>query len=949
MPESPSAPRRKILLIGWDAADWNVALPLVEAGKMPALKRLMEQSAWGKLATLRPVLSPMLWTSIATGKRAWKHGIHGFSEPCPATGSLRPISNLSRTAKAVWNIFNQNDLRTHVLGWWPSHPAEPINGVMVSNHFQQACADLDKPWPLRPGTVHPPRLATSLAEMRIHPAELTNEDLLPFVPRAAEIDQAKDKRLGTCAKILAEISGIHAAATAALQLEPWDFAAVYYDGIDHFGHGFMRYHPPRLPWVEEKDFELYKDVIESAYRFHDLMLDVLLRIAGDDTSVLLMSDHGFEPGNLRPRTLPNEPAGPAAEHSPFGIFCLRAPDVRAGERIHGASLLDITPTLLHLAGLPAARDMDGQVLVNCFRSPQTVRLIDSWEDLPGATGQHPPGTGLDSADAHQSLRQLVELGYIAEPNPDLAQAVAETTRELRYNLAQAYVDGGRHPEAARLYDELWERWPEESRFGTQLLFAHLALEEPALARATYDRLLARKQSAAEKARALLAENAAAREAAGKTARAEAEARGETYTAPELSPAEQQKLRHLSAQANTNPLALAFLEGSVLALEGRLPEAVTALRRAAAVQTAHQPGLHNKLGDVYLRLGDLPAAEAAYRQVLQHQPDNPQAYLGLARVALRISRPFEAVAHARSALDLGFAQPYAHALHGIALLALGKPGYAAKSLRTALALNPWQINAHEAMATLHDRRPKGAARAAHHRAQIEIARQRVAEFKASARPAAAAAAAPLPAFPRVNATVGRLVAADGAPLIIVSGLPRSGTSLLMQMLAAAGVPVVTDARRAPDESNPRGYLEDERVKRLPFDQDRAWLTAARGQAVKIVAPLLHCVPADLPAKIIFLQRPAEELIASQHALLARDGKARPPGGDAALARGFADLLARVNQLLDQRPKWELLPVAFHDAVHRPEETARAVAAFLGLPLDPGVMARAADPALHRTRN
>jgi hypothetical protein len=109
-----------------------------------------------------------------------------------------------------------------------------------------------------------------------------------------------------------------------------------------------------------------------------------------------------------------------------------------------------------------------------------------------------------------------------------------------------------------------------------------------------------------------------------------------------------------------------------------------------------------------------------------------------------------------------------------------------------------------------------------------------------------------------------------------------------------------------------------------------------------------VPEDVPAKIVFLQRPPEELIASQHALLARDGKVRPAGGDAALARGFADLLARVNQLIDHRPKWELLPVSFHDAVHRPEETARAVAAFLGLPLDVTVMARAADPALHRTR-
>ncbi len=915
---------------------------------MPALKRLMDQSAWGKLATLRPVLSPMLWTSIATGKRAWKHGIHGFSEPSPSTGELRPISNLSRTAKAVWNVFNQNDLRSQVLGWWPSHPAEPINGVMVSNQFQQAGANLDQPWPLRPGTVHPPRLADAIADLRIHPAELTNEDLLPFVPRAAEIDQARDPRLANCAKVLAEISSIHAVATATLQLEPWDFAAVYHDGIDHFSHGFMRYHPPRLPWVGERDFELYQHVIESAYRFHDMMLDVLLRIAGDDTTVLLMSDHGFESGNLRPRVLPNEPAGPAAEHSPFGIFCLRAPDVRAGERIHGASLLDIAPTLLHLAGLPAARDMDGQVLVNCFRSPQTVRLIDSWEDVPGASGQHPPGTDLETADAHQTLRQLVELGYIAEPNPDVAQAAAETTRELRYNLAVAYVDGGRHPEAARIFHDLWERWPEESRFGTQLLFAYLALEEPAPARATYERLILRKKAAAEKARAQLQRINAARAAAEATARAAAEARGETYTPPEVSSDENYKLRQLALRAGTNPQTFAFLEGSLLALEQRLPEALAALRAAADVETSHQPGLHNRLGDICLQLGDFPAAAAAFHRVLQHQPDNPQACLGLARVALHTSRPFEAVAHAKAALDLGFSQPSAHALHGAAMLALGKPGYAAKSLRTALALNPWHIGAHETFAELHGRRPQGAARAAHHRAQAEIARQRVAEAKTAVHCDDDSSAVTLPTFPLMHARDCRLNPAEGPPLVVVSGLPRSGTSLLMQMLAAAGLSLVTDAHRAADESNPCGYLEDERVKRLPFDRDRSWLNEARGQAIKIVAPLLHCVPADLPLKIIFMQRPPAELLASQHAMLWREGKSRPSGGVAALARGFADLLAQVNLLLNQRPKWELLPLSFHDAVHRPEETARAVATFLHQTCDISAMARVADPALHRTR-
>jgi len=225
---------KKVLLIGWDAADWKAIQPLLDAGKMPSLERFVNAGVMGNIATLNPILSPMLWTSIATGMRPFKHGIHGFTEPDPHTGGVRPVTNTSRKVKAVWNILNQNGFKSNVIGWWPSHPAEPINGVMVSNHYQRARAPIDKPWPMMPGTVHPPELTESIANLRIHPAELTPEQIVPFIPKAAEVDQEKDKRLESCARIIADCSTIHACATAVMQLEPWDFMAVYYDAIDHF-------------------------------------------------------------------------------------------------------------------------------------------------------------------------------------------------------------------------------------------------------------------------------------------------------------------------------------------------------------------------------------------------------------------------------------------------------------------------------------------------------------------------------------------------------------------------------------------------------------------------------------------------------------------------------------------------------------------------------------------
>ena len=205
-------PKPRVLLIGWDAADWKVIQPLLAAGEMPNLARLIAGGLRGNIATLYPVLSPMLWTSIATGKRAYKHGIHGFHEPLPDGSGVRPISILSRRPKALWNILNQNGYRSIVVGWWPSHPAEPINGVMVSNHFSQPVGSPGKMPRLPAGTIHPGALSESLAGLRVNPMELTGDFIRPFVPEYEQVDQAQDKRLHTLAKQIAETMSIHAVA-----------------------------------------------------------------------------------------------------------------------------------------------------------------------------------------------------------------------------------------------------------------------------------------------------------------------------------------------------------------------------------------------------------------------------------------------------------------------------------------------------------------------------------------------------------------------------------------------------------------------------------------------------------------------------------------------------------------------------------------------------------------
>ena len=242
----PPAP--KVLLVGWDAADWKVIEPLLAAGTMPNLAGLMARGVHGNHSTLYPALSPTLWTSIATGKRPPKHGVLGFTEPARDGATVRPVSILSRRTKALWNILAQAGKRSVVVGWWPSFPAEPIPGAMVSNHFQLVPDDPDAALPpLAPGVVAPARVAEEIADLRVRPTEIPLEVLRMFVPRADEIDQAEDTSLHDLAKIVAETLSIHAAATDLLEREPWDFAGVYFDTIDHASHRFMRFHPPRQP------------------------------------------------------------------------------------------------------------------------------------------------------------------------------------------------------------------------------------------------------------------------------------------------------------------------------------------------------------------------------------------------------------------------------------------------------------------------------------------------------------------------------------------------------------------------------------------------------------------------------------------------------------------------------------------------------------------------------
>lgn len=625
----PSASRR-VLLIGWDAADWKFINPLLDAGAMQNLSRLVDTGVIANLATLQPCLSPILWNSIATGKTADKHGITGFVEPIPGGAGVRHVTSTSRTTKAIWNILSQAGRRSIVINWYASHPAEPINGVCVTNRFFDG-PPTDRAWTVPPESVHPADLGENLAGLRLHPAEWSGTDLKPFLPDLERIDLSRDPRPRQLAELLARTVSTHCVATGLMEIEPWDLFAVYYDGIDVAGHQFMPYHPPRMPTVCEADFQRYQHVMREMYLFHDAMLGRLLDLAGDDTTVILLSDHGFHCDHLRPtQSAESEEAMAALWHRQYGVLAMRGPGIRRDDRIYGANLLDITPTVLHLMDLPIGQDMDGRPLIQALESPPTsLRTIPSWDGVPGDDGRHPTDAQAAMVDEPAALEQLIALGYLPAATAEATATVAIARAESRFNLAVVHSAHGREKKAIDIFEELYAESPDQPRYALALAKSLSKVGNAGRAKQIVEAL---------------------------------EERGLRTAVGELIIA-----------------AGLFQEGQVDLAFARL--------RECEQRYPPSPGLFVMIGNLCLARKQWHEAARAFEKAAALDDDSPHAHTGLAQATLKLSNFPTAAEHALRAIGLLFFNPLAHYILGMAFRGMGEIDRAIRSLEIALEQKP----------------------------------------------------------------------------------------------------------------------------------------------------------------------------------------------------------------------------------------------------------------------
>lgn len=661
--------RVRVVLIGLDGLDWAVVDPLAARGEMPNLERLRRAGSSGPLRSMQPMLSPILWTTMATGKTADEHGIGWFGAQNPNTHAFQPIQSTARKVEALWNIASDEGRTVGVVNWYASYPAEVVHGFVVTNYFgSHAFGMTGEGVRVSAGKTYPEELFDEVESTYAQHARLAPDDFGRFatlseaeLARLASLEGPERARnpLALLHDTLAAADGTAATTIAFDRRFAPDLLLAYFDLTDAAAHLFMRYRPPSLAWVDRERQERFGGVVDEVYRRADRILGRILDEVGPGALVFVVSDHGFASGDDRPAGDPERDVDPqaAAEwHRPDGVICAAGPGVRACFRIEGASILDLTPTLLYALGLPVARDMAGKPLLELFDEPfreaHPLERVRSWERDDRARATAPSASDQDADRA--TAERLRALGYAGEPG-EAASA------EVHTNLAWVSLQQGKTDDAVREYQLALQQDPNHVRAliglgdllgrGGQLQKAHELLTtavrlrpddaEPRVALGQLFLDMGQHERAREELRPVLERDPASvpallglgscAEASGDTAEAERLFRRAVELAPDNAKG------HYSL-------------GCILQARGNLDEAAAAYRAALALEPDHTWS-HNNLGKLLDQQGKPDEAVRAMRRAVECDPTNLEAQYNLGTLELALGNVEPAITALRAALVL----------------------------------------------------------------------------------------------------------------------------------------------------------------------------------------------------------------------------------------------------------------------------------------------------------
>ncbi|MDX2166379.1 MAG: alkaline phosphatase family protein [Deltaproteobacteria bacterium] len=629
---APQPEAGRVIVLGLDGVDPDVVDMLVAEGKLPHFAELRAGGASGRLRSSKPLLSPILWTTIATGKTPDQHRIGHFVAVNPTSGEQLPVTSQMRRVKALWNILSDAGRRVAVVGWWATWPAESVRGVIVSDHtcyhflFDEGLHGGGE----SAGSVFPASMAARLAPLVKRPSDLRGEDLAPFVHVDA-VALARpfdfDDPLGHFRWALATAQTYTAIAAELWKTERPDLLMSYVEATDSTAHLFGHLFRARgLVGELAEQQRQYGDAVEAMYVYADRMVGDTLRLLDDRTTLLVLSDHGFTLGQL-----PDDPSATRdmrrvseRQHREEGILYLYGRAVRAGARLAAPTLVDIAPTVLALSGVAPPRDMPGRVLTDGLDLVDPPRILASYEGAaPGATAR-----AEDASVDPAILERLRSLGYLETESPQGDR-----------NLAAVLFQQGRYAEAATAFQALVARNPDDGALRASLAGALGALGRYDEALAELDRAIALAPLNPEgyHNRGVIHERRGARDAAIAAYR-----QALRYN-PRYAPARDALARLGASDEAPTPVAAAAQialqlaeQASALARRGDYAAAMRALDDAA--RAAPQVALIQQYrANVAFLMGDRAGAVAALREGLRLEPDNKLFQENLKRLIVEDGR------------------------------------------------------------------------------------------------------------------------------------------------------------------------------------------------------------------------------------------------------------------------------------------------------------------------
>jgi len=410
-----SGARAPVIWLGLDGLDWELLDRLVAEGRMPNWKRLTSEGYTARLRSFSPPLSPIVWTSVATGVGPDVHRVLDFQEIDPSSGARVPISGRSRAVPAIWNLASSAGVSVGVVGWWATHPAEEVKGFFVSDH---ASPILFEGVP-RAGVAYPASLFRGLEQIVARDGAVSDAELARFVDvPEADIRAQRAGRAGlenpvvALARIVASTRVQQRIGRDLYDRDLPDLLMLYFEGTDAIGHVFAPFVPPRLACVSESDFTRYRRAADEYFGLVDRLIGQWMRRAKEDGATLIVSsDHGFLWGADRPCETSGLRAGGAAYwHRLDGVFAAWGARTRREISRGSASVFDLAPTVAALSGIPVDRRMSGRVLREAFPGTASPERRDLFETV---AVRRVAAEAPSAAEAGEYAARLRALGYLS--------------------------------------------------------------------------------------------------------------------------------------------------------------------------------------------------------------------------------------------------------------------------------------------------------------------------------------------------------------------------------------------------------------------------------------------------------------------------------------------------------------------------------------------------------